>query len=180
MHSSFVIRNSPYMSTTKTLSVFDAIAGRPPASGYPQLDLHNDHVVLDFDDSSDESVDFLGILPRGYAGSNLEAVLTWAATSATSGNVVWQAEFERHPIGDATHGTHDLDADDFGTASTTTAAAPTGSGELVRTSINIAAADADDPAAGESYRLRITRLATDSSDTAAGDAELVAVELREV
>lgn len=168
------------MPTSKTLAVFDALASRPPAAGYPQLDLRGGTVVLDFDDTADESIDFAGVLPRSYAGSDLEVVITWAATSATTGNVVWQAEFERHPVGDPTHGTHDLDTADFGTPATATAAAPTSAGELARTSVAIAASDVDDPAAGESFRLRISRLGTDSSDTLAGDVELVTIELREV
>ena len=168
------------MPTSKTLCVFDAIAGRPPATGYAQLDLRNNTVVLDFDDATNESIDFVAVLPRAYAGSDLEVVVTWAATSATSGNVVWQAEFERHPIGDATHGTHDLDADDFGTAATSTAAAPSNSGELVRTAIGLTASAIDAAEAGETFRLRVSRLAANASDTMNGDGELVAVELREV
>ncbi len=168
------------MPTSKTLCVFDAVAGRPPATGYAQLDLRNHNILLDFDDTANESIDFVAVLPRAYAGSDLEVVVTWAATLATSGSVVWQAEFERHPIGDATHGTHDLDADDFGTGATATGAAASSSGEIVRTPIAIASTAADSPQGGESFRLRVSRLATDASDTMIGDAELVAVELREV
>lgn len=168
------------MPTSKTLAVFDALAARPPSSNFAQLDLRNDHVVLDFDDTTAESVDFLGVLPRGYAASDLEVVVTWAATSATSGNVVWQAQLERHHIADATLGTHDLDADDFGTAATATSAASSTAGELAQAVVSVAAANADDPTSGESYRLRLTRLSTSGSDTMTGDAELLAVELREV
>lgn len=168
------------MPTSKTLSVFDALAGRPPSTDFAQLDLRNEHVMLDFDDSTAESIDFCGVLPRGYAASDLEVIVTWAATSATSGEVVWQAEFERHHVGDATLGTHDLDADDFGTAATATDTAPGSAGELVRTTIALSAADADDPAAGETFRVRVTRVATSGADTMTGDAELLAVELREV
>jgi hypothetical protein len=168
------------MPTSKTLAVFDAFAGRPPGSAFAQLDLRNATVVLDFDDAAVESMDFVGVLPRGYAGCDFEIVVTWAATSATSGAVVWQAEFERHHVADPTHGMHDLDTSDFGTPSTSTATAPANSGELARTSISLAASDADDPVAGESYRLRVSRVATSGSDTMTGDAELVVVELREV
>lgn len=168
------------MPSSKTLAVFDALAGRPPSSAFAQLDLRNATAVLDFDDAVVESMDFVGVLPRGYAGRDLEIVVTWAATSATSGAVVWQAEFERHPIADPTHGTHDLDTNDFGTPATSTGTAAANSGELVRTSISLDASDADDPVAGESYRLRVSRVATSGSDTMTGDAELVTVELREV
>ncbi|WP_442483994.1 hypothetical protein [Aeoliella sp. SH292] len=168
------------MPTSKTLAVFDAIAGRPPGSAFAQLDLRNATVVLDFDDAAVESMDFVGVLPRGYAGRDFELVITWAATSATSGAVVWQVEFERHPIADPTHGTHDLDTNGFGTPATSTATAPANSGELAQTTISLPANDADDPVAGESYRLRVSRVATSGLDTMTGDAELVAVELREV
>lgn len=159
--------------------MFDALAGLPPASGYPQIDLRNGVAVLDFDDSADEYVDFLGVLPRGYAGSDLAIVITWAATAATSGDVVWQVALERQAIADPTYGTHDLDADDFGPASSSTAPAPVNAGELVRSIIAVAAGDAHTPVAGDTYRLRVTRHASVGSDTLAGDAELVAVEIRE-
>ena len=168
------------MPTSKTLCFFDALAARPPANGYAQLDLRNDTVVLDFDDTVDESVDLLGILPRGYAGGDMEVVVSWTATFATTGSVVWQAEFERHPIGDTTHGTHDLDVNDFGTASTATVAAPANSGEVARTAVSLSTSATDSAEAGETFRLRLTRLATNGFDTMAGDAELVAVEVREV
>ncbi|QDU54324.1 hypothetical protein [Aeoliella mucimassa] len=168
------------MPTSHTLAMFDAAAGRPPAANYPQLDLRNATLVLDFDDTAAESIDFVGLLPTTYTAGDFEAIVTWAATSATTGSVVWQAEFERHPIDDATFGTHDLDDDSFGTSSTVTTAVASAAGEIAQSTISLTASDADSPAAGETYRLRITRLASDASDTLTGDAELVAVELREV
>jgi len=168
------------MPTSKTLAVFDATVGLPPSTGYPQVDLRNDHVVLDFDDSSVEAIGFLSAMPRGYAGSDYEVVITWAASSATSGDVVWQAELERHPIDDATHGTLDLDADSFGTEASATSTAPTASGEIARTTIAITTAEAQSPTPGETYRLRVSRLAASVADTMVGDAELLVVELREV
>lgn len=168
------------MPTTKTLAVFDAIAGRPPATNYAQLDLRNHTVVLDFDDAVVESASFFGVLPQAYAGSDLQVVVCWSAASTISGDVIWQAEFERQAVGDAVHGTHDLDTDNFGAAVSANGTAPINSGELARTTISLPAASADDPTPGESFRLRISRLATSSSDTAAGDAELLAIELREV
>lgn len=168
------------MPTSKTLAVFDAASGQPPTTGYPQLDLRGDHLVVDFDDATDESTNYLAVLPQGYAGNSLEIVLTWAATSATAGNVLWQAEYERHAIGDATYGTFDLDASNFGTAASEAATAPSVSGEVARTTIALSVTDAQSPASGETYRIRITRLATNAADTMAGDAELLAAELREV
>lgn len=168
------------MPSTKTLAVFDAIAGRSPATNYAQLDLRNHTIVLDFDDTVVESVSFAGLLPIGYAQNDLQIVVGWSAASAVSGNVVWQAEFERQAVGNAVHGTHDLDIDNFGPAATTTATAATNSGELVRTIISLSADAANNPVPGESFRLKISRLATSGTDTMAGDAELVIIELREV
>ena len=136
--------------------------------------------MLDFDDTTDESIDFVGVVPRSYNAGDLEVIVCWAATSATTGNVVWQAEFERHPIDDATFGTHDLDTDGFGTAQTTTAATASSAGQLVRSAISLAASDIDNAEPGESFRLRVSRVATDSSDTLVGDAELLTIEVREV
>ena len=168
------------MPTTKTLVQFDALAGQPPATGYPQLDLRNGIVVLDFDDTSDESIDFLGLVPLGYAGSDLEVVVTWSATSATTGDVFWQSSFERHPLGDATYGTFDLDSSAFGTLVDATATAPSSSGQIARTTLSLPALTAQLPEGGESFRLRLLRQATDVADTLAGDVELLTLELREV
>lgn len=167
------------MATLDTLAAFDALAARPPQANYARLNLRNGHVVLAFDDSTAESTDFLGIFPANYSGGDLLVVLTWTSATATSGVTRWSAALERHPIGDPTHGTLDLDADDFGTAVEVDSSAPTVSGELVEASLTITALLGDDPQAHEGFRLRVSRSAANAADTMTGAAELLTVEVRE-
>jgi hypothetical protein len=162
------------MATGDTLCIFAPQHDEPPASAPATLDLRNEHPVLDFDSAAPESARFSGAIPSHYGGGGLNVVVAWAATSATSGDVVWSAAFERHAAGDA-----DFDADGFGAAQSAVGAAPAVSGALRYTTIAIDGADLDDAAAGEHFRLRIARVADDASDTMSGDAELVSVEIQE-
>lgn len=157
------------MASGDTLAVWDAAASRPPSSDFATLDVRNSHVVLDFDDTTDETTYWLGVLPAHYAGGSFTALLRWMATSATTGSVQWDVAFERHPS------TLDLDSDSFGSdgsASQTTAGT---SGALSTATVSVSPSST--PQAGESFRLRVRRNAT--SDSMTGDAELLTVELRE-
>jgi hypothetical protein len=90
------------------------------------------------------------------------------ATTATSGNVVWDVSLERM--------TTDLDSDSFDTIASGTAAANATSGILTVTEITLTTIDS--VTAGDGYRLKVTRDANNASDTMTGDAELVVCELR--
>lgn len=159
------------MASGDTLAVWGAAAAIPPAANYATLDVRNGHVVLDFDDSTEESVSFPGALPSCYSGGALTAVLTWTATSDsdTDHQVGWGVSIERHPVG------FDIDADSFTTDAQTFLSVAADPGELKRTAIPLNGTSGF--VAGESFRLRVQRMAVD--DTAAGDMELLAVELRE-
>jgi hypothetical protein len=160
------------MASGDTLAVWGAAAAIPPSADYATLDVRNGHVVLDFDDSTDESVCFVGVLPSHYGGNGIKAVLTWTLTSDedTGHHVGWSASAERHPVG------FDLDSDDFTVVTQGFVWLTAAAGEITRTPLSLA--DTSTFLAGESFRLRIQRLA--ASDSAEGDAELLAVELREI
>jgi hypothetical protein len=160
------------MALGDTLVIWGPLSGLPPASGYATLDVRNGHAVLDFDAAADESVVFGAVLPAHYGGGDLAIELHWTSTSATSGNVRWLAAVEK------TSGA-DIDADGFGTASAATAAAPASAGTLTKTTLNVSAGAAGNPAAGDALRLKITRDADDAADTMADDAELWAIHLSE-
>jgi hypothetical protein len=163
------------MASGNSLIQWGPTAGEPPASNYATLDTRNGHACLDLDAGTAESIDFEGVLPRHYAGGGLTLRLFWGASTATSGNVKWNAQVERQED----EGT-DLDADSFATAQTATAAAPGTSGALQYTDIAFTSgAQMDSLAAGEAFRLRVTRDAADAADTMLGDAELYRLELRE-
>lgn len=155
--------------------VFTALSNEPPASSYATLDTRNSHPVLDFDASSVEYAVFRGVLPTGYGGGGVTVKVIWAASSATSGNCVWYAQWERINAGG-----QDIDSDSFATTTGVVAAADTVSGETSESSINFAdGSEMDSLAAGEMFRLKVSRGAADGSDTMTGDAELLAVVVTE-
>lgn len=165
------------MASGDTLMVFTPLAYEPPATNYATLDTRNAHPVLDFDAAAaTEAAVWTGVLPRNYAGGGITIYLHWAATSATSGNVIWQSSFEY--ISDSSL---DIDSDGFATAVTWSAAATSGTSGIV-TVTNQAHTDGaqiDSIVVGASFRLKIERLGSNASDTMSGDAELVAIELKE-
>lgn len=132
--------------------------------------------VVDFDDTTVEYMDWWVSLPATYAGGGLTLTITWAATSATTGAVVWSAAVRAFPL-DA----EDIDAShtyDYNDATATTTASA--SGEFVQSVITFTnGTDMDSWAAGEMAVLRIRRLPTDGGDTMTGDAELVCVAVKE-
>ncbi len=163
------------MASGDTLCVFTPLHNEPPASGYATLDLRNERPVLDFDAASDEAAVFHGVMPQHYGGGGASVMIAWSATSATSGDVKWNAQFER-----LADGGQDIDSDNFGTAQTATDTTDGTSGALTYSTIAFAdAAALGSIAAGENFRLKIARDADDAADTMTGDAEIVSVEIRE-
>lgn len=144
------------------------VGGSSPAESFP---------VYDFDAATDEMLDFHGVL-KGYDGGGLTVEIKWAASTATSGNVVWQGAFRR--IAD--------DAEDIDSAHTYDYnnggqdLAPSAAGELSYDDLTFAdGADMDSLADGEEFIFRLRRDAdsTAATDDMAGDAELVSVIIRE-
>lgn len=163
------------MASGDSLFTFLPFDNEPPASGYATPDLRNAHPCLSFDASTDEAAVFTGVLPRHYGGGGITVDLHFAATSATSGNAVLTAAFER--IGD---GVQNIDSDGFASAQSVTSAVPGVSGNVKIISIPFTnGAQIDSLAVGEAFRLKVTRDADNGSDTATGDLELIAVHGRE-
>lgn len=157
---------------TKTLRVFSPLDNQPPASNFATLDTRNSVAVLDFDAATDESAVFVAVIPQAATlTSGIKVRISWAATSATSGDCVWAAQFEK------TTG-EDIDADSFDTATTATTTTSGTSGVVNTTEITCTTIDS--LAAGDCYRIKIYRDADAAGDTMTGDAELVAVELQQV
>ena len=100
-------------------------------------------------------------------------VIVWTATTAITGDVKWDAGFER--MDTAT----DIDADSFAAIQTVTTTAPGTSGFPAYSSIAFTNAQIDGLLVAEAFRLKITRNAAAAGDTMAGDAEALAFELRE-
>ena len=128
--------------------------------------------VLDFDAGTDESAVFVGDIPQGAdLSAGIKVVISWAASTATSGACIWAAEFEK------TTG-QDIDSDSFDTATTATTTTSGTSGVVNTTTITCTAIDS--LAVGDCFRVKIRRDADAAGDTMTGDAELVAVELQQV
>lgn len=164
------------MASGDTLAYFTAADGEPPASDFATLDSRNVTLVLDYDAATDESMEFGGVMPRNYAGTTgITVTLGFAATTATTGNVVWNVAFKS--ISDDAD---DLDTKAFAAVNAVTKTTATASGEVAYTTITFTdGADMDSVTAGEYYRMIVTRDANNGSDTMAGDAELVFVEIQE-
>ncbi len=157
-------------SGTKTIAVFTPRDNQPPASNFATLDTRNSVAVLDFDDATNESAVFVGVIPEGAVlTSGLYVFIHWTATSGTSGQVKWGAQFER--------GNTDLDSDSFDTATDNFSSTSGTNGVIMVTGMTCT--DIDGLTAGDTFRIRIYRDAADgTNDTLSGDAELVTVEVR--
>jgi hypothetical protein len=150
--------------------VFTPLDNQPPATAFATLDTRNSVAVLDFDAATDESAVFVGVISEAAdLTSGLIVRLSWAATSATSGDCVWDVAFEK------TTG-HDINADGYDTIQSATTTTSGTSGVVNTTAITITTIDS--LAANDCFRLKVTRDADNASDTMTGDAELVAVEVR--
>lgn len=156
---------------TKTIAVFNALDNQPPATNFATLDTRNSIAILDFDDTTDESAIFLGIISEATVlTSGLSIRLIWTATTATSGDCVWDASLERM--------TTDIDTDSFDTAASVTATTNATSGVPNYSTITLTTIDS--VTTGDGFRLKINRDANNGSDTMVGDAELIAVEVLQV
>lgn len=157
-----------------TLSIFTPQHNVPPTSNFATVDTRNNHLLLDFDDTTNESAVFSGIMPRNYASNGVTVYIHYVMTSATTNTVDWDIAFER--IGDQQL---DIDADSFAAVNSvdnTTVPGVSGNVDIVTITFT-EGADMDSIAVGESFRLKITRDAV--NDDASGDAELVSIEIKE-
>ena len=162
------------MASGDTLCRFIPQMGEPPLSNYATIDHRNNHPVLDFDGTTNESTVFSDVMPRNYGGGGVTVYLHYSMSSATSGDIDWDVAFER--IGDQQQ---DIDSDSFAAVNSvdnTTVPGTSGNVDIVNVAFTDGA-DMDSVAVGEGFRLKITRDA--ASDTASGDAELRFVEIKE-
>lgn len=164
------------MASGDLLAVFVPQSNEPPSANAATPDLRNYHPVLDFDATTDEEAVFSGVMPPNYDGGGITVKVKSAATSATSGNMVWQAAFELID-------SQDMDSDSFAAFQGSGAIAISGTSGVI-TSASIAftnGAQMDSVTAGSMYRLKIRRDAdnTSATDSVTGDLELRFVEVYE-
>jgi hypothetical protein len=162
------------MASGNTLLIFTPLHNEPPSSNPATLDTRNQHPVLDFDPTTNESAIFSAVMPRNYGGGGLTVYIHYAMSSAVANTIDWDAAFER--IGDQQL---DIDGDGFAAVQSvdnTTVPATSGLVDIVSITFTDGA-QMDSIAVGEGFRLKVTRDAV--NDDAAGDAELVFVEIKE-
>jgi hypothetical protein len=163
------------MASGDVLAIFTPQANEAPTSNPATFDTRNNIPVLDFDAGTDESAVFSGFLPASYAGGGLTVKIVFMATSATTGNMVWQAAIERMNT--------DLDADSFAAAQASGQVAVNGTSGIPSTGTVAftSGAKMDSLAASESYRIKVNRDAdsTTATDDATGDGELLRVVVSE-
>lgn len=162
------------MASGNTLLIFVPFQNEPPTSNYATINTRNNRSVLDFDGTTNESAVFTGLMPQNYSAvTGVTVIIQFTMTSATTGNVDWDIEFER--VGTAL----DTDSDSFATAkSADNITVPGTAGIVGQTSIQFTdGAEMDSIIAGEIFRIRITRDA--ANDTVSTDANLHLIEIRE-
>jgi hypothetical protein len=158
------------MASGDTLCTFVA-PGESPATNGSVFTTRNEHPVESFDDTTNQSIIFSGILPQHYGGGGVTVYLHWTAVAVT-GDVDWDVAWENLVA-------QDIDSDGFAAVNSADNNAPSGTSGIpvIDTVAFTDGADMDSVDKGNAFRLKITRDA--SSDTMTGDAELIRVEVRE-
>jgi hypothetical protein len=161
---------------TNTILQFFPRDAEFPVTDFATIDTRNNHPVLDFNDTTVETVFFTGFIPQGASfatsGTALTFVLLSTATSALTGNIGWLVALERIVANGI-----DIDGDDFGTAQPGSAAVIGGANTGKVTEVSVTFTLAQLPsllAAGDMIRVRVQRNTSVSGDHA-GDAELLGV-----
>ena len=161
---------------TNTILQFFPKDAEFPATGFATIDTRNNHPVLDFDETTTETVFFTGFIPQGASfatsGTALTFVLLSTAQTALTGNIGWLVALERIVANGI-----DIDGDDFGTAQPGSAAVIGGANTGKVTEVSVTFTLAQLPsllAAGDMIRVRVQRNTSVSGDHA-GDAELLGV-----
>ena len=73
------------MASGDLLAVLTPHSNEPPSASFATLDTRAGYLVLDFDDTADESAIFRFAVPNNYSGGGFTVKVLWMATSATSG-----------------------------------------------------------------------------------------------
>lgn len=165
------------MASGNTLVYWDALSGQVPSTGYATLGNRNGVFAWEYDDTTDESVDFGGFMPSTYAGGGITVTVGWMAASATTGTISLDVSCMS-----VTDDADDLDTKAFAAANNANPTTASATGEVQYTDVTFTdGADMDSIAAGEYFRIRVTRDAngTTSTDNMSGDMQLVFVVVKE-
>src|SRR3990167_4826198 len=149
------------MASSDVLAVFTPHSNMPPSSSFATLDTRNGYLVLDFDDTADESAIFMGFMTAHYAGGGFTVKVLWMATSATSGTISLDVAFMS-----ITDDADDLDTKAFAAANNANPTTASATGEVDYISVTFTdGADSDSVAAGEAFLIKVTRDADGTTST---------------
>ena len=154
-----------------TLAVFTAQNGIPPTTNFASRDVQGLFPVLDFDETTSESIYFVGVMPQQYQNNGMTAYI-YFTSNATSGDVDWDISFDKLTSADL-----DTDGNSFGDVSSSDGNVVSGTpGVITIGTWSIASGTAmDNVVAGDMFMIKLTR---DVADTAGSDANFLSLELR--
>lgn len=163
------------MASGDTLFVFNPMSYEPPASGYATPDNRNGVPCLRFDDTTQECALFSAIMPNNYGSGTLSIYVHHASASGTSGTIGWVVDFQRVGMRIL-----DVDAENWGPSQIVQAAtvSPTGGQLDIVSTTMVNGTGISNTSIGELFRFRIKRDV--ANDTCVNDAELYAIEIREL
>lgn len=153
------------MASGDLLAVWEPDENEPPSSSGATRDMVNGQPILDFAAGAVEVAIFSTVMPPGFSNGNWTITLHLSMTTATSGDVDWDAAVDAQASG------ADVTADSFDTVdSDIDNTVPGTAGQMFLVSWTIERANQDAVVANNKFRVRIRR--DGATDTASGDAEL--------
>jgi hypothetical protein len=160
------------MASGNTLLTFDPRDASLPAANLATFDVRNNHPVLDF--ALNDVAYFEGIMPRHYAGGGVTIHLHFAMSSASSGTIRLQTDFERIGID---HQNITNDGFTNSPQNADSSVSTTLGNVMVASSTHTNGAQMDSVAVGEKFRISVKRASLGGDPT--GDLELVGIEIKE-
>ena len=151
---------------------FEPNDARHPSSDPAVNEGFGSHAVISFEDATDKNIVFKGTMTNDYLENGLTLDFLWVGASV-SGNVKWDASFER-----LNPGGNNIGSDNFGTAETVTTVVGVASGVPIRTSIVFTQGEAESIEAGDDFRILLTRDISVGSNMS-GKAQLLGIAGRQ-
>ena len=171
------------MASGNTLAHFEPQANQPPDNGFATLDTITAasglRMVLDYDDTTDETAIFSSVMPSIYGGGGVTITIRGAMAGAnTTDTMSFDAAFEEVIVG----GAMGAGGSDFAAANNANVAVDDDADDEFEFTIAFTdGADMDSVGADDAFRLRLTRDAdsTTSTDDAVGDFQFLSATIQE-
>lgn len=132
----------------------------------------SEHQVLDYNDTTAQSVYFARAVPSGYAGEDLTVSIDWHSAAATTGAALWSVEFQR-----ILAGTTLMSSTTFGTLKSVLTTVPAVAATPARSILTFSNTEANSIASKDYFRIRLARVAGDVTDNLIGNARVSNLEV---